>query len=234
MSVLGPYERKARLTPGLYAVLPVAVTIAALGLDQYPLVAGLTGLLGAAGGSWLLSMVVGDFGRGVEPGLFAKWGGPPTTRALRLRGPATNPVQRDLWRGAVERLSGIDLLDAEAEAADPVGADQRITAAVAPILHLGQEDGQPAVRAENAAYGYERNLYGFRHVARAIAAVCIVVQVAAVLGPWSVSTTTGLAGAAITTSLLALWLALPSEKRVRAAGERYARQLLIAAQNQSR
>jgi hypothetical protein len=234
MSLLDTYERKARLTPGLYAILPVAVTITTLGLERSPLISGLAGLLSAAGGSWLLSMVVGNFGRSVQRGLFENWGGPPTTKALRLREPAENSVQRDLWRGAVEHLSGVDLLDAEAEAADPVDADQRITSGTAQILHLGQEDGQSAVRHENAAYGFERNIFGFRHVARGIALICIAVQVTAALGPWSVSTSAGLIGALVSTSFLALWIFLPSEKRTRAAAERYTVQLLIAAQNHSR
>lgn len=234
MPVLDHYERKARLTPGLFAVLPASCAITTLGLDKFPLIAALTGLLTAAGGSWLLATLVGDLGRSAQGPLFESWGGSPTTRALRTREPSENPVQRDNWRTAVASVTGIDLLPANEEAEDPDGADQRITAATAQILHLGHESGQPAVRNENVAFGYQRNLYGFRWIGRAVACAATIAQLAAIAGPGQVSTAACLVGTAVSLGFLALWTFLPSADRTRLAADRYARQLFIAAHNHAR
>lgn len=234
MAVLDDYERKARLVPGLYGILPVATTVTTLGLDQFPVIAGLVGLLSATGGAWLLATVVGDLGRKVQPVLFENWGGPPTTKALRLREDTDNPVQRDGWRDATQRLTGVTLHAKAEETADPAAADQHISAAAAQLLHLGQEGGEPAVRNENVAFGYQRNLYGFRHVGRLIAVGCVIVQVAAIFMPYKVSTSACVIGAGVAAGFFVLWLFLPSEARAQRAAERYARQLFIAAQNRAR
>lgn len=234
MAVLDTYERKARLTPGLYAVLPIACTITTLGLNKFPLIAGLVGLLSAAGGAWLLSNLVGDLGRKAELVLFEKWCGSPTTKALRLREETDNPVQRDGWRSAVTDLTGTALMTGVEETKDPAAADHRITAASAQLLYLGQESGEPAVRNENVAYGYQRNLYGFRHIGRTIAVGSIAVQVIVVVGPWKTSTSACTIGIAVCAAFLALWMILPSQERTRLAADRYTRQLFIAARNRSR
>lgn len=234
MGLLDAYERKARLTPGLFAVLPVACTFTTLGLEKFPLVAAIAGLLSAAGGAFLISNIVGDLGRAAQDRLFESWGVSPTTKALRLRDPSNNPIQRDRWRAAVTSVTGIDLLSADQEEADPEGADHRIIAAYDQLRFLGQKGGQPAVVAENAAYGYQRNMYGVRHVGRYIAAVCIIVQIAAIVGPWPVSSSACIVGAVVSTGFLTLWILIPSQNRTRLAAERYAHQLFIAAHTQSR
>lgn len=234
LAFLDNYERKTRLTPGLYGILPVATTVTTLGLDKFPLIAGLVGLLSATGGAWLLATLVGDLGRKAQPVLFEKWGGYPTTKVLRLREETDNPVQRDGWRAAAQRLTGVTLYTAAEETADPADADQRISAAEAQLLHLGQEGGEPAVRNENVAFGYQRNMYGFRHVGRLIAAMCVVIQVGAIFTPLQVSTSACIVGAGVATGFFLLWMFLPSETRAQHAAERHARQLFIAAQNRSR
>lgn len=228
------YERKARLTPGLLAVLPVAVLVVTLGFKAYPAVAAIGGLLTAAGGAYLLAILVRGRGRAAEPGLWRSWGGPPTTSRLRTRSRTENGTVRDGWRAAIEAVSGISLLTAEEEAADPDRADELIDASVQRVLALGQDERFPLILKENAQYGFERNFYAVRNYGRAIAAVCVLVLVAALeigpsdLGATELSTPAIVAGLILNVGLVLVWSLAPSSERAHLAGERYARQLLQA------
>ncbi|HET9874823.1 MAG TPA: hypothetical protein VFQ37_03560, partial [Mycobacterium sp.] len=59
---LDKYERQARLMPGLLALLPVAITITALGLQNASVVSIAASLVSMAGGPILLSDTVRSFG----------------------------------------------------------------------------------------------------------------------------------------------------------------------------
>src|SRR6266567_6802462 len=181
MALLDAYERKARLTPGLLAFAPVAFAIATLGFKRFPAIAIAVGVLSAAGGTYALSILVGHLGRRAQAGLWDMWGGPPTTRFLRTREATTNPVQRDAWRRAIETVTGVTLLSASAEAANPAMADNTILVAVDQIRRLGQDTRYPLVTAENIQYGYERNLYGFRWAGRVISFTCTAALVLVLL-----------------------------------------------------
>jgi hypothetical protein len=143
-----------------------------------------------------------------------------------MREPADNPKQRDLWRGALARVTGVKLLSSSKEAANPAAADQAIEAAVDQALHYGQDDRFPILVSENAQYGLERNLYGFRWVGRLIALFCIGVLAAALRwGNWAPQ---GAVTAGIITNALFLvaWFFVPSATRAKEAGFRYAAQLM--------
>src|SRR5690242_13712663 len=105
MAVLDLYERKARLTPGLFMVSPVAFTIATLGLKKFPAISVAGGVLAAAGGSYLLAVLVASAGRRAQTHLYASWGGTPTTQLLRTRSAKVNATQRDIWRKAITEVT---------------------------------------------------------------------------------------------------------------------------------
>ncbi len=228
MVLLSAYERKARLIPGFLAVAPVAVVIAAVGLKRFPAVAIVLGLLSATGGAYLLAVLVANYGRRVQRSLWEAWQGRPTTHLLRTREPADNPVERDLWRRALTRQTGLRLLSPAEEAADPAAADHAIEAAVGQVLHFGQDDRFPILLSEIAQYGLERNLFGFRWMGRAISAVCIGGLVVAVLLEDPQARGPLLAGVVVNGLFLAAWIFLPSAQRTKEAGFRYATQLLHA------
>lgn len=227
---LSSYEVRARLTPGLLAMTPLSVSIVTFGLNGYPAVAVLGGLLTVTGGTYLLSVLVGVAGRRAEAALWSQWGGPPTTRKLRLREPTDNVVRREKWRTDIAALSGVELLDEHAERRDHDAADQTIETAVDACRYLGHPgvDGHSMVRTENAQYGLERNLYAFRWVARAVAALATGAVVVAFWTLPEIPRGTLIAGALINASLLAAWALIPSRTRTRQAGDRYATQLLNA------
>ena len=63
---LDAYERRARLVPGLLALLPIAIVAIALGIDDAPVASSAVSLLSVTGGPVLLADVVRSWGLGVE------------------------------------------------------------------------------------------------------------------------------------------------------------------------
>jgi hypothetical protein len=231
---LDEYERRCRLAPGLLALIPVAVVITAVGVRTAPVVSGALSLICLAGGPVLLAAYVRSRGLAAQKELWTAWGGPPTTRALRTRETATNPVRRDAWRSAIEAVTKMPLLSPSAEDADPVRADDTIEVAVDRLRELTRTEAFPLVAAEHRNYGFERNFYGMRASGRLIAlisviAVGVVVAVRAAGTIHPAMPVPFILGAAIDLLVLIGWLVLPSERRTRTTADKYAHQLLQGA-----
>lgn len=228
LSLLSAYDRRARFVPGALAIVPVVATAAALGFKDSPVVGAVVAFLSLGGGAYLLAWVVASMGQSAEQKLLTKWGGWPTTQLLRLRAPAVNPVQRDLWRAAITAVTGISLLDEAAEQKDPATADHTIDAAVGLVLPFGHGSGDEVVFAHNIGYGLQRNLFAVRWVGRVIATTCAAGLGAALGFPHSFSRPVVVVGLAIAAVVACIWFVLPSADRTRNAGVRYATQLLNA------
>ena len=233
------YERRARSFPGLLAVAPIAIVVSTLGWKKYAAVAIAAGVVVAAGGTYLLTLLVRHYGRSIQSGLWAKWDGAPTTRFLRSRGLEGNQVQRDNWRSAVAKVTSVTLLTPDQEASNPVLADQTIEAAVGQLTRLSQSTDYLLVKEENINYGFERNLYGTRWWGRLISAACCVLLAVALglgsvrLGGVRVSSNALAAGLIIDALFLVGWLWVPSEGRAKDAADRYATELLKATVTES-
>lgn len=235
MSRFDAYDRKARLSPGLLAAAPIAIATVSLGLKQLPVVASSSGIVAAAGGSYILAGIVAQAGRNAQSDLYVKWGGRPTTQLLRTRQPGRNVIQRNAWRDAIAQLTGVTLKSEAEEISDPLTADHAIEAATDQIRTLGwKPDRHPAVASELAQYGMERNLFGFRWYGRAIAALCCIGLVVGFFLPDHFARSAIVGGLAIDALLLLSWIVVPSEPRTREASFRYAEQLMNAAVNENR
>jgi hypothetical protein len=228
LSLLSAYDRKARFAPGTLGAAPIVVSVATLGLKNYPAVTAIVSFLILGGGAYMLAVIVASWGQSAERELLKAWGGWPTTQLLRLRGSSDNPIQRELWRTAISKVTGLALFDAGEEAQDPAGADNAIGTAVGLVLYLGHEDGVPIVAAHNAAYGFQRNVYGFRRIGRAIGAACLVVLGVSLFFPHTFSREAVVLGLALVGLFLLIWWWMPSAERTRQAGFKYAVQLLNA------
>lgn len=206
--------------------------VVALGLSDNPIVLAVAGVVSTGFGAYLLSVAVANLGRRLQDGLWNAWGGPPTTQLLRTRGTASNPAQRKIWRGAIQAVTHVQLLDKSAERTNPERADQLIGAAVGQVRHLGQDKRYPLIGRENAQYGLERNLFGARWLGRIIAiASSITFGVTIALTP-SPSTTL-LIGGGLSLILSVLWFIIPSSRRMKDAAFRYGEQLLQAVVRES-
>jgi hypothetical protein len=225
---LDKYERYARVAPGLFAVLPVVITVTALGYRQVPVVSVAVSLLSLAGGPVLLADTVRQFGQRAQDKLWNKWGGAPTTLALRLRENSSNTVQRDMWRSAIEKVSGVALASRAVETRNPRKADETINAAVARLRELTRgEQRFTLLQAENRSYGLQRNLYGVAFLGILVIAGFMTWDL--VQNRHADVPTADVLGLLLNGAIMAAWFALPSAKRVRVAGDKYAHQLLHAA-----
>lgn len=231
---LDAYERGARLAPGLLALLAVASTVTALGLKDAPVVSVVLSVGSLAGGPLLLAAYVRNLGLKAQSRLWADWGGSPTTIMLRTRGAAINRKQRDAWRQAIERVTGVTLSSARAEQTNPTKADEAIDVAVGNLRERTRGSDFSLLASENRNYGFERNFYGIRWVARVISVLGAIVVGLAILwrhnhGLHPVIPTPYVLGGIADFLVLMGWLVLPSKGRTRTAADKYAYQLLQAA-----
>jgi hypothetical protein len=232
---LDKYERQARLVPGVVALLPVAITVTALGLRHASVVSVIVSLLSLAGGPIVLADTVRSLGLKAQSKLWASWGGPSTTIALRLREATSNAVQRDIWRTAVQKVTGIKLVSERGESSNAGRADQTIEAAVSRVRELTRDDRRfYMVQVENRGYGYRRNLYAMRTIGRTIAFFCSLVIVGFALWPLAGGKNMDfqlayVLGVVIDVLIALGWYLLPSSGRVREAADKYAYQLFQAA-----
>jgi hypothetical protein len=222
---LDDYERRARLVPGLLLVAPVALVIVTFGLKDNPVIAAIIGALAAFGAPVVLANLVRHYGLAVQDALYEAWGGKPTTVLLQ----SAPAAQRQVWRAAVERVSGQQL--PPIGQADDHGAYDAATSAV--IARTRDKTRFNLLFQENRNYGYERNLFGLRAFGRTLSVACLfgsAIAVGVLAGSehrhmraeWVV----GLAALFIITLV---WIVLPSRSRARTTAYKYAEQLLGAA-----
>lgn len=153
------YERNARIYPAILLSVPIMITCYSFsGLVNSPAFTKITSssvvVLAAV---VLLSNVVRFFGRKIEPIIWEKWGGSPSTKFLRKDDRTLAPEIKDLFYQKVIQEAKIDLLNDL--------TDERIEQAfsfVRNVLHNKDKTG--LWRKSNKEYGFARNLMGSRWV----------------------------------------------------------------------
>lgn len=212
---------------------PITSLLFTIGVQENALVAVILGALSVGVGSYLLSVVIGHLGRRTQDGLWSRWGGSPTAQLLRTQGSPASSAQREIWRDAIQRLSGVKFMSRRLEKAQPEKADQLILAAVGQVRRLGQDSRYPLVAQENAQYGVERNMFGSRWLGRSLSLLCLAITAGIALYSQSLSTSLAI-GIGAQATLSVLWFIIPSESRTKAAGFRYGEQLLQAVVHESK
>ena len=89
--------------------------------------------------------------------MVAKWGGMPSTLALRHRDPHFNQYTKQSYHQRLTQLTGIKLPTVEEEASNPADADARYEAAISRLRNMTRGSQFPHLRRENIAYGFYRN-----------------------------------------------------------------------------
>ncbi len=227
------YTRKARIAPAVLVGVPGGALLIAGAISPENVVRAVGVFLGAIG--IVVAILVRDAGRSAQPGLWAAWGGPPTTSRLRWgSGAPESAVQRLHER--VEDATGERLPDVASETADPDEADRRYEEAVGVLRERTRKaDEFPLVAAENADYGFRRNAYGVRPYGIAAALVGMVVSAAsAVLGSGATTVDRWVPAAIVCALCLGFWLVVVRPEWVRRAAENYADRLLEAADGAGR
>jgi hypothetical protein len=224
------YNRTARLMPALLIALPLSL----LAVTSIPTAVTLWGkvsaVLAASGIPFILAQVVRDLGKRIEPHLYEKWSGPPTTIMLRWSGGEKTAVV-DRRHALIKDLLSISLPDENQEAVNPEAADDLYATVTAAIRERTRDKSKFSLLfGELTAYGFRRNAYGCRLIG--LAACCIGIGLNFILpGLHLVQFGRGLQIGLTAFDIfwgLAWWLGLCTKKSVRRAADNYARQLLAS------
>lgn len=238
-----PYDRPARLYPGLLVALPLAVLLTGLYGTSHNPASFVLPILGFCGTGYLLGRLSRDAGKRIQDRLFIKWGGPPTTQLLRFRNTVIDPHTKERFHNAIAKGIGKSFPTREAEQLDPVAADEIYRAGTVWLIGQTRESKKfPLVFKENVAFGFHRNCLGLRVMGIVAAAVCIIWALfhTAVLGISSpylsperlVSSDPGAAVALwIAVGMLLVWLFVLNESAAKRTGYAYAERLLESCDN---
>lgn len=161
--VKDPYERKARVIPGLLVALPLLVPLLCVYGTKHPLLTGVIGLLGGCGAIYALASVARGRGKMLEEILVKKWGGMPTTMALRHRDKFLDSISKQRYHTAITAKLGIVMPTAEEESADHDKADDTYIGATKRLRELTRSNKQLLLK-ENIAYGFHRNMLAMKPV----------------------------------------------------------------------
>jgi len=230
-----PYERKARLFPGLLVALPILVPlVCTFGAKNATLVA-VIGVLSTCGVAYALASLARGRGKVLEERLCKKWGGMPTTIALRHRETHLDSVTKQRYHDDIRAKLGIALPTPEEESADNSRADDAYIAATRRLRELTRNN-KSLLFKENIAYGFHRNMLAMKAPGILTSNVGLlyglVIAGAIVLRPPSLQiehlADPGLAGGltlTISAFLLLAWLFYFNADKVRRLGFAYADRL---------
>jgi hypothetical protein len=233
-AIVDTYSRRARLEPALFVALPLALVTLAWFPSSSIGWGALSSVLVWCGGTTIITQIVRDFGKRLEAKLFEKWGGKPTTVALRLSETA-NRALTDRRRAKIQLLmGGAELPDLEQELADPKGTDDALEAATKYLLENTRDRKKfPLIFEENCNYGFRRNLLALKPVGLVLA----VVGIAAASVLFFVQYYHGeraeplqVICAVLVTLVLLVWLFVISENWVRAVANDFSDRLLSASE----
>ena len=236
--VLDPYERKARLNPGLFCAVPLAASIVLL-IPEFGVIWGSIGAVVVYwGGSLWLIQAVRDRGKALEARLYRSWGGKPSVAMLRQRDDRLDITTKARYRqflcGAVP---GLVLASPEDELNDPEQAEAKLESANQWLLAQTTDHVRFALLfAENVNYGYRRNLLGMKPIALGLDAIALALLIGMGVACWAgyvASTIPSFkpewwASLTIVVAHALVFLGYIGADWVRVSAERYAGQLLRA------
>ena len=231
-SLFDTYGLRARVQPALLALLPVFITIAVWFPGLYDRAVGLIGVATACGVLAVLANVARARGRKVQPRLYAKWGGEPTTRWLSHAGDHLDPLTKARYHAYLsEHINGWRAPSEERESRDPRSAEVAYESAVRWLRERpGEGPRYSLISKENVSYGFRRNLYGLKPVGLPLAVICVAGNVIAgglsSLGELVDFPPEAVASLVLSLVAVVVWIGIVRETWVRDAGDSYARALL--------
>jgi hypothetical protein len=235
---LDPYDRPARLYPGLLVIAPVAVQIVCLyGTDNTAFSSVLT-ILGFCGIAYVLGRIARNAGKRLQDRLFNKWGGAPTTQLLRHRDTRIDIHTKERFHRVLSKGLGKGMPTHDDERNNPAAADELYRAAtVWLIIQTRDMKAFPLIFKENVAFGFHRNALGLRPLGASIASLCILwilhnAKIIAFTAPFFSArqalgfTPEMMVSLSISTGILVAWTFVFTEDALKRTGFSYAEQLL--------
>jgi hypothetical protein len=158
-----PYERKARVTPGLLLALPLLVPLVCVYGPRNPILTSVVALLGGCGIIYALASIARGLGKKLEERLTTRWGGMPTTLILRHRDGHLDSISKGRYHEAIASKLGIKVPTSTQETIDPESADDVYRGATRRLRELTRDDKR-LLLTENIAYGFHRNMQALKPI----------------------------------------------------------------------
>ncbi len=164
--VTDPYERQARLYPALLAFFPVISLLSLLYGPKLSVVSNIVMYAISCGGLYLLTNICREFGKRIEPKLFKKWGGKPSTQLLRHRDSTIETITKNRYHDFLSKNINVSFPNPEQERLNPVAADEIYQSAVRWLLNHTRDTKRFSILfQENISYGFRRNALGMKPLA---------------------------------------------------------------------
>ena len=171
--------------------------------------------------SFLLSQVGADFGKRLEKGLWASWGGPPTTRFLRHGNHEFNNVTRRRVHAKLREL-GLHVPTREEQEQDPCDADTYYESCTQELIRRTRDTGRfPLVFKGLTEYGFRRNLLGLKIFGMSLTVAGVAGSAWSTYTAWTPTNelpAVSLVAGLISVGLLLAWLVWLTKRTVEALG----------------
>ncbi len=229
-----PYERKARMFPGLLVIIPILIPLVGTYGARNVFFTSVITLLGSGGAIYALANIARGLGKRLEEKLVQTWGGMPTTIILRHGDNFLDRVTKQRIHSLIQHKLGIPMPTIEQEQSDPTWADGAYKGATKRIIELTRNNKQLLLK-ENIAYGFHRNMLALKPVgvfictASILYALCLANVIHVPLSiTWVNLFAPGIAAGItllVSALFLSVWLLYFNEASVRLIGYAYAERL---------
>jgi len=237
--ITDPYNRRARLTPSLLALLPIILLTVLVFPDFENQYASVVGLFVTCGGTVLLTQIGRDRGKRYEKKLNNEWGGKPSVAMLRHSDNRMGrPLKSLIHQFLNDNIIGLNIPTAEEEALAPGAADDTYEAATRWLLAKTRDKTKfRLLFEENMNYGFRRNYWALKpfivgvDIVLAALVVCFfgdLLKNHTLEALFNTLPTAAYFYVSIPTIHIIITLAVATKSWVRITSEAYARQLLEA------
>ncbi len=229
------YSFRARVLPVYLTLAPVVLLLAAVVPEGLKLPIGGAAALVFAPISFVLGQVGADFGKRLEKDLWAKWGGPPTTRFIRHGNHEFNEVTRARIHAKLHEL-GLYVPTSVEQNQDERAADLHYQSCTDELIRRTRDQKEfPLVFKGLTEYGFRRNLLGLKVLGVFLTSVGLAGSAWSTYATWIATNevqAVSLFASLISAGLLFLWMTWVRARTVELSADRYARFILEAALEQ--
>lgn len=158
-----PYERKARIFPALLVALPITVPLICTYGPKHPVLTSILALFGGCGVIFAIANIARGLGKKQEDILVKRWGGLPTTIALRHNNYFFDSITKARYHNLISIKLGIVMPSAMDEERDSLAADDCYSGASKRLREMTRDTKKFSLLfKDNIAYGFHRNMLGVR------------------------------------------------------------------------
>jgi len=234
-SGLDRYTLQARLLPVVIVFLPIGLAITSVfpinEIGWGILTSSLSGLTFVA----FLAQIGRDLGKKMEPYLYEKWGGKPTSIIMRYKQTWLNPESLSRYHKKLSEILKVAQPSKEQEDNDPNEADKKYGTFVDYLKEKTRDHTAfPLVIEENINYGFRRNLWGMKSVGIILSLLAVIVPYFSFFLSQFIKlsmTKFNFIASAISACFLVFWVFRITPTWVKIAANAYAERLVTSCEN---